>query len=223
LRAPRGGVNRWSCEINSKQHKLGLYKVLVRTKTKLGWQERRKENSSLDCSFKMSIKHRSNIGSERELKKTVVTISKGDKRHINFYHGLANAYSTLSWPPLVKGCTQPTSSDPKIKHDCYSSLPYINIPLWGISTNWSLSCLTQMITIKSRVRRGVGTHTIAQHNNNTNTSKRKSARIKRWSHNSRTRSNLSLTNQQRGHRSSELWCAQSMLGYQLHAPWGVLL
>jgi hypothetical protein len=77
-----------------------------------------------------------------------------------------------------------------------------------------------MITIKSRVRRGVETHTIAQHSNNTNTSKRKSARIKRWSHNSRTRSNLSLTNQQRGHRGSKLWCAQSMLGYQLHAPWG---
>jgi hypothetical protein len=32
---------------------------------------------------------------------------------------------------------------------------------------------------------------------------------------SKTRSNISLTNQQRGHRGSELWCAQSMLGLQL--------
>jgi hypothetical protein len=58
LRAPRGPT-----KINSKQHKLGLYKLLVRTKTKLGWEERRK-NSSLDFSFKVSIKLRSNIASE---------------------------------------------------------------------------------------------------------------------------------------------------------------
>jgi hypothetical protein len=100
------GVNRSSCEINSKQHKLGLYKVLVRTKTKLGWEERRKENSLLDYSFKMSIKLRSNIASERELKKTVIAISKVDTRHNDFYRGSAKSYSTLWWPPLVKGCNQ---------------------------------------------------------------------------------------------------------------------
>jgi hypothetical protein len=56
---------------------------------------RRKENSPLDCSFKMGIKRRSNIASERELKKTVITISKVEKRHNDFYRGSANAYSTL--------------------------------------------------------------------------------------------------------------------------------
>jgi hypothetical protein len=46
---------------------LGCHKnILVRTKTKLGCEERRKENSSLDCSFKMSIKLKSNIISEYE-------------------------------------------------------------------------------------------------------------------------------------------------------------
>jgi translation elongation factor EF-G len=31
----------------------------------------------------------------RELEKTVITINKMDKRHNDFYLGLANAYSTL--------------------------------------------------------------------------------------------------------------------------------
>jgi hypothetical protein len=111
-----------------------------------------------------------------------------DKGHSNFYHGLANAYSMLWWPPLVKGCTQLLSSDPKIKLECHSCLPYNNIPLWGISIDWSPSSLTQMITIKYGVRRGVekhtraqcnnNTHTRAQCNNNTHTSKEESARIK---------------------------------------------
>jgi hypothetical protein len=136
--------------------------VLVGPKTKLVWEERRKENSSLDCSFNMSIILRSNIASERELKKTVIAISKVDKRHNDFYCGSVNAYSTLLWPPLVKGCTQPLSSDPKIKLECNSSLPYIYILLWGISTNCSLSRLTQMITIKSGVRRGVEEHQTVQ-------------------------------------------------------------
>jgi hypothetical protein len=41
-------------------------------------------------------------------------------------HGLANAYSTLWWPPSVKGCTQPLSSDLKIKleyHDFFFLIP----------------------------------------------------------------------------------------------------
>jgi hypothetical protein len=53
--------------------------------------------------------------------------NKMDKRHNDFYRGLADAYSMLWLPPLVKGCTQPLSSDPKIKLECHSYLPYINI------------------------------------------------------------------------------------------------
>jgi hypothetical protein len=95
-----------------------------------------------------------------------------DKGHSNFYYDLANAYSTLWWPALVKGCTQPLSSDLKIKLECYSCLPYIIIPSWGISTYWSPSSLTQMITIKCGVSRGVETHTRAQCNNNTHKQRR---------------------------------------------------
>jgi hypothetical protein len=75
-------------------------------------------------------------------------------------------------------CTQPLSSDPNIKLEHHNCLPYINIPLRGISTNWSFSCLTQMITIKSGVRRGVETHPRAQRDNNMHTSKEESAQIK---------------------------------------------
>jgi hypothetical protein len=117
----------------------------------------------------------------RELKKTVIAINKMDKRHNDFYRGSVNAYSTLWWPLLVKGCTQPLSSDPKIKLECHSCLPYINISLWEISINWSFSRLTQMITIKSGVRREVETHTSAQNNNNTHT-KERAYKSKRHSH-----------------------------------------
>jgi hypothetical protein len=65
-------------------------------------RRRRKENSSFDCSFKMSIKLRSNITSERELKKTIIAINKVDKRHIDFYRGLSNAYSSdLLWSKVA--------------------------------------------------------------------------------------------------------------------------
>jgi uncharacterized membrane protein (DUF106 family) len=101
-----------------------------------------------------------------------------NKRHNDFYQGLANVYFTFWWPPLAKGCTQPLSSDPKIKLECHSCLPYINILLWGISINWSLSYLKQMITIKSEVSRGQK-HT-QEHNcrYTTHTSKEESERIK---------------------------------------------
>ena len=51
-----------------------------------------------------------------------------DKWHNDFYSSLANAYSMLWWPPLVKGCTQRLSSDPKIKLECHICLPYKSIP-----------------------------------------------------------------------------------------------
>jgi hypothetical protein len=43
--------------------------------------------------------------------------------------GLANAYSTLWLPPSVKGCTQPLSSDPKIKLEYHDFLPYTKFSL----------------------------------------------------------------------------------------------
>jgi hypothetical protein len=50
--------------------------------------------------------------------------------------------------------------------------------------------------------------------------KQKRVHKSKRSHISKTRPNLSLTNQQRGCRGSELWCAQSMLGYCFMAPRG---
>jgi hypothetical protein len=61
------------------------------------------------------------------------------KRHINFYHGSANAYSTLWWPPLVKGCIQPLLSDPEIKLECHVCLAYIKLVCEESPQNWSLS------------------------------------------------------------------------------------
>jgi hypothetical protein len=51
-----------------------------------------------------------------------------DERHDDFYRGSAND-STLWRPSSVKGCTQPLSSDPKIKLEYHGCLPYINIPV----------------------------------------------------------------------------------------------
>ena len=165
-------------------------------KAKLLWIER--ENTSLDCSFEICIKLWNNRASEyvRTLWKKTITIKKCTSDTVILSRGSDNAYSMLWWPPLVKGCTQPLSSDPKIKLECHNCLPYINILLWGIFRNWSLACLTQMITIKIGVRREVEMHARAQRSNNTHTSKRERA-YQNDSHNSRTRSNLS--------NKSKLW------------------
>jgi hypothetical protein len=43
--------------------------------------------------------------------------------------GSDNAYSMLWWPPLVKGCNQPLSSDPKIKLEYHGFLPFLKYSL----------------------------------------------------------------------------------------------
>jgi hypothetical protein len=50
------GVNRWSCNFFSEQHKLGPINGLEWIKTKFGWEEERTKDSSLDCSLEMCIK-----------------------------------------------------------------------------------------------------------------------------------------------------------------------
>jgi hypothetical protein len=103
-----------------------------------------------------------------------------DKRHNDFSRGSTKAYSTLWWPPSVNGCTQPFSSDPKIKLECHSILPYIK-PVCEQSPQIVVShTFHKMITIQIRVREGVEyTHTRSQRNNNTHKCKRESATTKR--------------------------------------------
>ena len=58
--------------------------------------------------------------------------------------------------PMDEGCIQPLSSDPKIELEYNGSSLYLTISrLCGISISWSLSRLTQVITIKTEVREGV--------------------------------------------------------------------
>jgi hypothetical protein len=86
--------------------------------------------------------------------KTTIAIRKMHKRH--------NVYSTLWWPPSVKGCAQPLSSDPKIKLEYHVVLPYIKSlyeesPQVGVSHalhEWSQS--------KHKSKEGVETHTRVQ-------------------------------------------------------------
>jgi hypothetical protein len=102
------GVNRWSCKTCSKQHILGLINVLAKTKTKFGWEEKREENSLLDCSIEMSIKlgviFQVNMSTQEDDNRN----KKIEKRHDNFYRGLANAYSTLWWPPSSRVALNPS-------------------------------------------------------------------------------------------------------------------
>jgi hypothetical protein len=78
-----------------------------------------------------------------------------DKRHNDFYRDSAKAYSTLWLPSLVKGYTQPLSSDPKIKLECHGILPYIKL-ICEESPQIAVShTLCKMITIQIRVREGV--------------------------------------------------------------------
>jgi hypothetical protein len=60
---------------------------------------------------------------------------------------------------MDEGCTQSLSSDPKIKFEYHSSLPYSKFLNWEIFTIWSLSRHTQSISIKHKSKGEVETHT----------------------------------------------------------------
>jgi hypothetical protein len=87
------------------------------------------ENSLLDCSLDMSIKLRNDNTSEIwelfEDNNHNKVNAQETLRFYLMYRNKANAYSTLWWPPSVKGRTQLLSSDPKIKLDYHDFLPYI--------------------------------------------------------------------------------------------------
>jgi hypothetical protein len=142
-----------------------------------------------------------------------------DKRHNDF--PVVQPTPTPCCGPLWSRVTLNPSIDPKIKLECHICLPYTLTCLWGISTSWSLSRLTQMITIKIGVREGVRTRT-QEHNrtNNTHTSKEESGRTQRQSDNSETRLNLSQTLEQCGRGVSKLWCAFKMLVVLVEVPRG---
>jgi hypothetical protein len=113
-----------------------------------------------------------------------------DKIYNDFFCGSAKAYSTLWQPPSVKGCTQPLSSDPKIKIEYHGILLYINLvceesPQIGVSHT-----LHKMITIEIRVRGGVE-YTHEHNTTTTRTNAKKRATTKRQSDDSKKRSNLS--------------------------------
>ena len=97
---------------------------------------------------------------------------------------------------------------------------YQVFPLWGISSSWSLSHLTQLIKIKFGVRRGVEMHIRAQLQQHHTHKQRRERTNQNDRVSSKMRSNLSLTNQKHGRRVSELYYALVMLGYLLHAPRG---
>ena len=132
-------------------------KMLVRSKPKFY-----SENSSLDCSFRMSIKQRNNSTSDcvRTQEEKPITIKDGTRDTVILSRGSANAYSTLWWPPLVKDCTQSLSSDPTIKPEChgFSSFAMLSC-LWGISTSWNLSPLQSCSHEKHKRKGGKETHT----------------------------------------------------------------
>jgi hypothetical protein len=139
-----------------------------------------------------------------------------DKRHNDVSCGSAKAYSTLWWPPLVKGYTQPLSSDPEIKLECHFILPYIPTHLWGISTRWSLSRLTQDNHNQNQNQSKGGRRSHTQ-KHNTTTHARKPKKQAQELYVTRTtrnkRSDLPTITELRGCDESECWCALGILGY----------
>jgi hypothetical protein len=77
-------------QILNSQHL--IMKMLVRSKSKCY-----SENSSLDCSFRMSIKLRNNITSDyvRTQEEKSITIKDGARDTMILSRGSANAYSML--------------------------------------------------------------------------------------------------------------------------------
>jgi hypothetical protein len=95
---------------------------------------------------------------------------------------------------MDEDCTQPLSSDPKIKLEyhnfsLYLEIPFVESPQVGVS-----HALHKMITIQNQSRGG----TKNTHNNNTHVSKDKSTTIKWQSNRSEMRLNHSQITEQHG-------------------------
>jgi hypothetical protein len=96
----------------------------------------------------------------RTLWKKTITIKRFTSDTVILSRGSVKAYSTLWWPPSVKGCTQALSSDPKIKLEYHSFLPYLKFsPFWGISTSWNLSPLHNWSQVNHKIKGGVEANT----------------------------------------------------------------
>jgi hypothetical protein len=121
-------------------------------KTKFRWEEERNKDSSLDCSLEMCIKLRAICKWS--------LCSKEDRNHSKVRD---TTFFPLIRPKPTPCCgdllDQALHSTPlKLSKDQtwvpqYSSLYQSHLS--GISTSWSLSRLTQVITIKTRVRERV--------------------------------------------------------------------
>jgi hypothetical protein len=91
------------------------------------------ENSSLDCSFRMSIElwNNSTIDLARTLEKKPIT-EKSDTRDTVILSRGSAKYNTCLLPrcgvPMDEGCTQPLSSDPMI-HLNHGFFPYSCFPV----------------------------------------------------------------------------------------------
>jgi hypothetical protein len=101
---------------------------------------------------------------------------------------------------------------------CCSSL--YQIPLWGISTSWSLSRLHEWSQSKHKSKEGVETHIRVQEQQHTHTSKGENTRIKTIESLSKKCSILSRMSRKRGCVESEFWCALIMLGLCSMVPRG---
>jgi hypothetical protein len=91
--------------------------------------------------LKICIKLRNNSASEyvRILWKKTITVERCTSDTLILSCGSANASSMLWWCPSVKGCTQPLSSDPKIKLKHHNFLPYLKFSLCEESPQFGVS------------------------------------------------------------------------------------
>jgi hypothetical protein len=118
----------------------------------------KKRTLHLIVPLRYVLKLRNNNASDyvRTLWKKTITIKRFTSDTVILSRGLVKAYSTLWWPPSIKGCTQPLSSDPKIKLEYHSFLPYLMFsPFWGISTSWNLSPLHNWSQVNHKIKGGV--------------------------------------------------------------------
>jgi hypothetical protein len=128
-------------------------------------------------------------------------------------------YSTL-WHPNGRGLHSTPFKWYKDRLEYHGSLYLNNIPLWGISTIWSLSRLTQLISNENTSKGGIESHTwdklAATHAHTTKETQRQ--------HNGVTTlnkcPNLNILKQRREFNVLALLDVQWLLGVELHAPRG---
>jgi hypothetical protein len=119
--------------------------------------------SSLNCSHKMCIETRAIMKVKWRAQKNKIAMKESRQWDTVIYPVVRSRPTPCCCIPMDEGCTQPLSSDPEIRVEYHSCLPYsMFLFVRNLHKLESLTPYTIWSQSRTRVREGIATHTRAQ-------------------------------------------------------------